>query len=84
LLQIALSRGAVIVAPDFRLLPEAGPLDIFEDINQFWRWMYEDLPGDALSWTDLPPLKLDMDRIALHGESSGKHSNNPFREGQRC
>ncbi|KAE8329431.1 putative polyketide synthase [Aspergillus sergii] len=71
LLQMALSRGAVIVSPDFRLLPEASPLEVLEDIHRFWQWLHRDAAPDALSWIDCPPINLDLGRIALHGESSG-------------
>ena len=38
LLEFALSQDAMIVAPDYRLLPEACGADILDDMDAFWTW----------------------------------------------
>ncbi|KAE8423109.1 putative polyketide synthase [Aspergillus pseudocaelatus] len=70
LLEMALSKGAIIVSPDFRLLPEASPLEVLDDIHCFWEWLHQEAAADAMSWVDCP-VNLDLGQIALHGESSG-------------
>lgn len=69
LLQYALSRKAMIIAPDYRLLPEATGADIMDDMRTFWTWMIDTLPGIAKleSWTAQP----DMDHILCVGHSAG-------------
>jgi acetyl esterase/lipase len=36
LIQLAKSNGAIVVSPDYRLIPEAKGVDILEDIKDFW------------------------------------------------
>ncbi|KAJ1555933.1 hypothetical protein HK405_010328 [Cladochytrium tenue] len=39
LLALALQQDAVIVAPNYRLLPESSGADVLEDLRDFWRWV---------------------------------------------
>ncbi|KAH7002676.1 Alpha/Beta hydrolase protein [Ilyonectria destructans] len=70
LLDLALAHDAIIIRPDYRLLPESSAADILSDVDHFWRWMQRDLPSIAeeeASWGFSP----DLSRILCCGESSG-------------
>ncbi|KAK4185844.1 Alpha/Beta hydrolase protein [Podospora australis] len=66
LLELALSQNALIVAPDYRLLPEASGADIADDVDAFWSWFLEGAP--SLSCNGLQP---DLDRVICAGHSAG-------------
>ncbi|KAK9369863.1 Alpha/Beta hydrolase protein [Lipomyces kononenkoae] len=68
-LELAESKDAIIVSPEYRLMPEANGADILEDIKDFWTWVHTTLPI-AISGLR-PNLTLDLDRIAAVGESAG-------------
>lgn len=68
LLELALSRNAIIVSPDYRLLPESNGVDLLSDITAFWKWLQTELPILA-DQKDLP--RPDLTRILCCGESSG-------------
>jgi acetyl esterase/lipase len=67
--QFGASQNAVVVSPEYRLLPEASGTDILDDMEQFWDWVHKSLPS-VLSerW---PGLSLDLNRVAAAGESAG-------------
>ena len=69
LLEFALSQDAMIVAPDYRLLPEACGADILDDMDAFWTWFLDTLPGvaESESWNVRP----DANRILCAGHSAG-------------
>ncbi|KAI0124128.1 putative polyketide synthase [Xylariales sp. AK1849] len=69
LLEFALSQNAMIVAPDYRLLPEASGADIVDDLHAFWTWFLETFPGvvESESWSVRP----DVGRILCAGHSAG-------------
>ncbi|KAM0343562.1 hypothetical protein ACHAPU_008457 [Fusarium lateritium] len=69
LLGFAQSHNATIVAPNYRLLPEASGADIMDDMDSFWTWMLTTLPNmaDSESW----PTQPDMGRIICAGHSAG-------------
>lgn len=68
-LELALSRSAIVISPDYRLLPEASGVDILTDVEAFWTWMQRELPLIAAreSWPAYP----DLSRVVVLGESSG-------------
>lgn len=68
-LELALSQQAMIVAPDYRLLPEACGADILQDMDAFWTWFLGTLPSMAAceSWSVRP----DVDHIVCAGHSAG-------------
>ncbi|KAL5585718.1 hypothetical protein FOVSG1_013410 [Fusarium oxysporum f. sp. vasinfectum] len=70
LLQFAESQGAIVVSPDYRLLPEATGLDILEDVKDFWGWVKGSLPSQVSDISN--GLSLDLNRIAVAGESAGE------------
>lgn len=69
LLELVLSQNALIVAPDYRLLPEASGADILDDAEAFWTWLLDTVPAlaESESWSMRP----DFDRIICAGHSAG-------------
>lgn len=69
LLELASSQDAMIVAPDYRLLPEACGANILDDMDAFWTWFLSTLPGvaESESWSVRP----NVDRIFCAGHSAG-------------
>ena len=71
LIELALLEQAIIVTPDYRLLPESSGLDILSDLSSFWSWMTENLESTIAGF--YPDLKLrpDFDRLLVTGGSGG-------------
>lgn len=69
MIEYALSNDAIIVAPDYRLIPEANGTEILNDIEAFWDWLRTFLPpfAQANSWKARP----DLSRILCVGQSTG-------------
>lgn len=68
LLDLAIDHGAIIVTPDYRLLPESNGADILSDVAHFWRWMQRDL-AKVMEGENLP--RPDLSNVLCCGESSG-------------
>lgn len=68
LLDLALDQEAIIVTPDYRLLPESDGRDILSDVAHFWRWVQRDLP-QHMEQKKLP--RPDISNVLCCGESSG-------------
>ena len=66
-----MSRQAILVFPDYRLLPEATGLEILSDIDSFWFWMSEKLEPTLSSLYPKSDIKPDMDRVLVTGDSAG-------------
>ncbi|KAJ1565920.1 hypothetical protein HK405_011335 [Cladochytrium tenue] len=73
LLEYALEQDAVIVAPNYRLIPEATAADILEDVIDFWRWLADSAEAglQAHVSTAHPGVALDLSRVVAVGESAG-------------
>lgn len=69
LIQFAQSQAAMIISPDFRLMPEASPSDVLDDVAAFWAWYTKTLPQIAAEeeWDVRPDVK----RTVCAGQSSG-------------
>lgn len=68
--KLALKNDAVIISPDYRLLPSANGLqDILEDVEDGWQWSKNQLP--AIMREKFPGIELDFGRIMLVGGSAG-------------
>jgi acetyl esterase/lipase len=68
ILDFAVKHGAVSVAPDYRLLPEASGTDILHDMQDFFAWVLQ--PGNLAA--HLPEgVEVDFDRVIVTGESAG-------------
>ncbi|CAH0040490.1 unnamed protein product [Clonostachys solani] len=44
-LALAARHSALIVTPDYRMLPESSLDELMEDIEDFWNWVQTELPG---------------------------------------
>ena len=68
-LDYCLLHSAIIVTPDYRLMPESSGLDVLEDVSDFWKWLRKDLQHhlDKLK----PGVEADLSRLLVHGESTG-------------
>jgi acetyl esterase/lipase len=69
LLELATAKNAIIVSPNYRLLPESSGLDILEDLDDLWRWMKFGLQL-KLNYFSVG-LRADLDRIITEGDSAG-------------
>ena len=65
----AASESAVIVSPDYRLLPSATATEVRADLESFWSWLLETLP--LVLTLHSPDHQIDLDRILLQGSSAG-------------
>lgn len=65
-----MEQSAIIVSPDYRLLPESKGVDILEDLDDFWNWVQTDLPGVIAARST--GLEVDLERIVVTGDSAGK------------
>jgi acetyl esterase/lipase len=84
MIQLVQSQGAMIISPDFRLMPGVSPSDVLDDVASFWTWYIGTLPKVAASesW-DVRP---DVGRTICAGQSSGAmiavHSALEYRDVQ--
>lgn len=67
----ATHNGAIIVSPNYRLLPEATGEDILEDIYDFWTWLQGDSLSHAVKDAGYPRIKPATDKTLIVGESAG-------------
>jgi acetyl esterase/lipase len=67
---LALQKNAIIISPNYRLLPEATSADIYADLDDFWTWLHSPALTTLLA-NHKTPTKLDLDRIFVTGESAG-------------
>jgi acetyl esterase/lipase len=65
----ALLHSAIILAPNYRLLPEATGLDILSDMNDFFDWIYSDL--QALFSKSVSGVEIDTEKLLVYGDSAG-------------
>lgn len=68
--KLALKNNAIIISPDYRLLPSANGLqDILEDVEDGWQWTKSQLSG--IMEERFPGISLDFSRTILVGGSAG-------------
>ena len=70
LLELADRHGAIIVSPDYRLLPEANVNDILDDVEDSWQFIQTKLASYLEAETE-GKIKPDTSRIMTAGESAG-------------
>lgn len=63
-LELALKHNAVMVTPDYRLMPESRFPDLVDDLHDFWYWVENEVES-------LPGLDVDAGNVAIVGESAG-------------
>ncbi|KAH7121539.1 Alpha/Beta hydrolase protein [Dactylonectria macrodidyma] len=71
ILDFAEQHDAVIVSPNYRLLPEVKGRDIMHDMANFWTWLQSDGPDCHLSSVGWSYVELNLSQILLVGESAG-------------
>ena len=69
LLDLARQHNAIIISPDYRLLPEADVNDILSDIDDSFAWLHTNLQPYLDSSAN--GIKADTSRIVTAGESAG-------------
>lgn len=67
---LALEHGAIIVSPNYRLLPEATSPEIYVDIEDFWSWLHSPAFTQLLA-NHSTPTEADLNRILTAGDSAG-------------
>ena len=70
ILDYAHHHSAILIAPDYRLLPEASGLDILSDISSFWSWIGTSLPS-VLSSLKPDSVTADLSQVLVTGDSAG-------------
>lgn len=70
-MDFALENEAIIVSPNYRLLPEATGEDILEDMDDFWKWLHVGGLIQSISSAGHAFIDPDLDRILMLGESAG-------------
>ncbi|KAI9847046.1 MAG: hypothetical protein M1838_001058 [Thelocarpon superellum] len=70
ILDHALEHSAITVCPNYRLMPEANGLDILEDLADFWKWLYAQLPT-LISWASEGDSTVDVEKMLVVGGSAG-------------
>jgi acetyl esterase/lipase len=69
ILDFATINSAIIVSPNYRLMPESNASDMLEDVSDFWTWINQDL--QLLLSKFKPGLDADLTRVIVHGGSAG-------------
>jgi acetyl esterase/lipase len=69
LLDLATKHSAIIVSPNYRLLPESTITDILDDTEDNWKWLHSSL-GSFLQTIDAK-FTPRLDQILVYGESAG-------------
>ena len=66
--QLALKHSAILITPNYRLLPEATGTDIISDLRSFYTWLHTSLPTHLSAYS---LATADLSRVLVTGESSG-------------
>ncbi|KAI5245410.1 alpha/beta-hydrolase [Aureobasidium subglaciale] len=70
-IDLAALHNAIIVCPDYRLLPESSGLDILSDLHNFYIWLHTHLPSFLSTAFSSQAPKPDLSSILVTGESAG-------------
>jgi acetyl esterase/lipase len=70
-IELAAHHNAILVCPDYRLLPESSGLDIISDLHHFYTWLHTHLADFLCQHFPLQPPVPDLGRILITGESAG-------------
>lgn len=71
ILDFAELHDAIIISPNYRLLPEVKGVDILRDMQNFWAWIQAERPQQHLSSIGRSDIVLDISQMLLVGESAG-------------
>ena len=69
LLDYVLQHNAVVVLPNYRLLPESTGMDVMEDLDDFWSWLKRDF--QSYLGKEISGAAVDLGRVLVTGESAG-------------
>ena len=67
---LALKYGAVIVSPNYRLMPESTSSEIYDDVDDFWKWLHSPALTELLA-NHTTATEIDLTRILTTGDSAG-------------
>lgn len=67
---LAIKHGAVVISPNYRLIPEATITDIHDDLEDLWTWVHSSALADLLA-AHTTPTAVNLDRVLTIGESAG-------------
>lgn len=70
-LQYAEQYGAIIVSANYRLLPESNGIDILEDVDSLFEWLFSSLDKLLAAVLEVPGLRADLSHLLVMGESAG-------------
>ncbi|KAI5197009.1 alpha/beta-hydrolase [Aureobasidium subglaciale] len=70
-IDLAALHNAIIVCPDYRLLPESSGLDILSDLCNFYTWLHTHLTSFLRTAFPLQTPTPDLANILVTGESAG-------------
>ncbi|KAF5541681.1 beta-lactamase [Fusarium phyllophilum] len=70
-LGFAEEQDAVIISPNYKLLPEVKGRDILHDMGNFWNWVHSGGPSRHLAEIGQHKLQLNLIRTLVVGESAG-------------
>ncbi|KAJ4248776.1 hypothetical protein NW762_012614 [Fusarium torreyae] len=70
-LDFAEEHNAIIISPNYRLLPEVKGRDIIQDMANFWAWVHSGGPERHLASMGQSRVKLNISQSLLVGESAG-------------
>ena len=65
----AARNNAIVLSPDYRLLPRASAQDVIDDVNSLWNWVQLSLTTTLAQLT--PGHHVDLSRILVEGGSAG-------------
>ena len=68
MLNFALAKSAIVISPDYRLIPEANGLDILQDVRDFFSWL---TTPNILNKYLPDGVSADLGNILVTGESAG-------------
>lgn len=72
-MKYSILNSAIIVSPDYRMMPEATGLDIMKDLDDCWEWIYCSLPQHLKGG-----VEVDFDKILIEGGSAGSWMTSTF------
>ena len=65
-MEFSILNSAIIVSPDYRMMPEGNGLDIMKDLSDLWEWVYSNLPKELEEG-----IEADFAKILVQGGSAG-------------
>ncbi|TIA30215.1 alpha/beta-hydrolase [Aureobasidium pullulans] len=68
-IQLAAQNNAILVTPNYRLLPEANGREVLDDISDFWSWVKTSLPSELVKMAS--GVEVDTTNTLVAGESAG-------------